>query len=374
VAILDALAAKGQKTEEIVQAAVDTLKSAEWQVQVAALDLLKKLNAKEAVEAIIDAMGKADGRLQYDFQSTLMALTGVDKGILPDAWRAWWQQNKEAVLAGTYKPREEEKAGKAAGFTKFFGIDVRSKRAIFVLDRSGSMAQPAEFDIPIETGESKLPEDLQKPKGNRKIDIARWQLKKALYMMPDGALVNLIFFSNTFEVYKDKLIKLDKKAREEIFAYIDKMEPQGGTNIFDSLERALSFAMGEDGKLKKDGIDTVYLMSDGMPNQGKFTAPADIRREIKRINETLKVAINTILIDAGGSGPIIPRLPRQNPPPGGQPQPPMPPVGASESDEEFMKKLAEENDGQFSAVRRKSANPAAGGAKKIEASPVPQSH
>lgn len=367
VAILDALNAKGKKSDEIVQAVVDSLKTPDaWQVQFAALEFIRKNKILEAIDAVIEAMAKADGRLLYDFQDTLVALTGVDKGIMADAWKAWWDQNKEAVRGGTYKPRDDEKGAKGGALTKFFGIPVKSKRVIFALDRSGSMSQPADFDIAIDTGEAKLPEEIAKPKGNRKIDIARWQLKKVLYLMPDGAMFDIIFFSNTFELYKDKLVKLDKKSREEAFAYIDKIEPQGGTNIFDSLERALSFAMGKDGKLEKDGIDTVYLMSDGMPNQGKFTRPDDIRREIKQINENLKVAINTVLIDAGGPGvPRIPRVPK--PAPNGQPQPPpppappAPPVAGSDSDEEFMKKMAEENAGQYSAVKRRTPD-------KLEAS------
>lgn len=330
VAILDALASK-PTAPEIVQAAIEHLKSDAWQVTAAALELIRKAGAKEAVDAVIEAMTKADGRLIYDFEDTLAALTGVDKGILPNSWKAWWEQNKDEVLAGSYKPRQEEKAGAGEGFTRFFGIPVNSKRAVFVLDRSGSMSSPADFDIPIDTGDSQLPADLQAPKGKRKIDVARWQLKKALWMMPDGALFNVIFYGSAFDVYKEHMIKLDKRTREEAFAYIDTMEPTGATNIFDSLERALQFAMGDDGRLKKDGVDTIYLLSDGMPNQGKFRTPEEIQREVARINDSLKVVINTILVGASGAAGSAVKRP----------------------DEEFMKKLAEDNNGKFSAVRRK---------------------
>jgi hypothetical protein len=347
VAIVEALSAK--KGPEVEAAILDALKSDIWQIQIAALDAIEKQKLHSAVEAVIEAMGKAEGRMLYEFQATLMALTGVDKGIMPDAWKAWWEQNKEAVKGGTYAPRPEEKAGKGAGFTTFFGVPINSKRVVFVLDRSGSMAQPADFDIPIDTGEVKLPDDLKQPAGKRKIDVARWQLKKALFLLPDGVLFNLIFYNGAFEAYKDKLIKLDKKSREEAFAYIDRLEPQGGTNVFDSLEKALSFAMGDDGRLKKDGVDSIYLLSDGMPNQGKFTQGPDICREIKSINDRLKVAVHTILIDAGGSGGVVIR--RVN----GREVPPPQPQGPSEA-EQLMKRLADENGGTFSAVRKKKTD------------------
>lgn len=335
VAILDALA-KRAKTDEIARAAVEEVQNREsWQVQFAALQLIRKLQLREAVEGVIEGLAKADGRLQVDFQETLMALTGVDKGILATAWRAWWDQNKESVKAGTYEPRPEEKARKAAGFTSFFGIPVVSKRVVFVLDRSGSMAQPADFDLPIETSGGKIPPELEKPKGMRKIDIARWQLKKVLYLLPDGTQFNIVFYNQAFEVFKPHLITLNPAVRQEAGAYIDALEPSGATNLFDSMERALSFARGDDGRLSKEAIDTVYLLSDGLPNRGKFTKPDDIRREVKALNANLKVAVHTVLISAG-TGPG--------------------------TDEALMRGLADDNDGIFRLLTRK-ATP---GPKKME--------
>jgi hypothetical protein len=325
VAILDALA-KRAKSDDIVRAASDELKNDDaWPVQFAALQVIRAMGAREAVEAVIEAMGTADGRLLQDFQETLMVLTGVDKGILPGAWKSWWEQNKTAVIEGKYEPRPEEKAKKAAGYTSFFGIPVVSKRLVFVLDRSGSMMQPADFELPIESGGDKMPPDLAQPKGNRKIDVARWQLKRVLQQLPEGTQFNLIFFSNTFELYKPTMLTLNAGTRQEAFAYIDSLEPMGQTGTFDALERALAFALGDDGRLRKDAIDTVYLLSDGMPNRGRFTRPEDIRREIKRINDALKVAIHTVLIGGGSA--------------------------ASGADEGFMKGLADDNHGEFRSLR-----------------------
>ncbi len=349
VAILDALTTKKAKSPEVLQAIMDVLRSADaWQVHFAALQAVKALNAREAVEAVIDGMSRAEGRLQADFQEALIALTGVDKGILPDAWKAWWTQNKEAVIAGTYEPRPEEKAKKAAGATTFFGIPVVSKRVVFVLDRSGSMSMPADFELPIESGGGdKLPPDLARPKGTRKIDVARWQLKKVLHQLPEGTLFNVIFYGTNFEVYKPHLVALNPGIRQEVFAYIDTLEPSGGTNIFDSIERALAFALGEDGKLKKEGVDTIYLLSDGMPNQGRFKRPDEVRAEIKKLNDNLKVALHAVLIAAMTSAP-------QNPQPG-QPQPR--PRTTSNGDEAFMKGLADENFGEFRSMRPAGSAP-----------------
>lgn len=338
VAIVDAIAGKGKKTEATLGALVGTLKDPAWQVTFAALVALRKLKAVEAIESIIDAMGGSEGRLRYDFQETLIALTGVDKGILPEAWRAWFEQNREAVLAGTYEPRADERPAAGGGGMTFFGIPVRSTRVVFVLDRSGSMAQPADWIPEIGTGDS-LPRELREPAGRRKIDVARWQLKKVLHLMPDGAMFNLIFFNGTFEVYKERMIRLNKKSREEAFKYVDGLEPVGATNVFDSVERAMQFAMGKDGRLLKDGPDTIYLLSDGMPNQGKYRRAEDILRELTRLNEPLKMSLNTVWVGTlRPSGPM----------PGGGRLPDPDAEG-----EELMEKLAAQNHGHFVSKRRK---------------------
>lgn len=338
VAIVDALAGKGKKTEATIGALAGALKDPAWQVKFAALVALRKLKAVEAIDAIIEAMGGSEGRLRYEFQDTLIALTGVDKGILPDAWRAWFEQNREAVLAGTYEPRADERPAATGGAMTFFGIPVQSTRVVFVLDRSGSMAQPADWVSEIGTGDN-LPKELREPAGKRKIDVARWQLKKVLYLMPDGAVFNLIFYNGTFEVYKDRMIKLSKKSREEAFKYIDGLEPIGATNIFDSVERAMEFAVGKDGRLIRDGADAIYLLSDGMPNQGKYTRAEDILREVTRLNEPLKMSINTVWVGTLRSGGGLP----------GGGRIPDPDAGG----EELMEKLAERNFGRFVSTSRK---------------------
>jgi hypothetical protein len=292
VALLDAL---GEKKRSVDVARFLNPREA-WQVQAAALKLIRSTRSLDAVEALIEGLSKAEGRLELDYHGTLVALTGVDKGVLPASWKAWWQQNQAAVRSGTYVPREDERGGRNKG-TAFFGVPVLSRRAVFVLDHSGSMSGAADF------------EDGRK----RKIDAAREQLKQALRQMPDGALVNVVFYETAFQAFRDRLVTLSASSRQELFAYIDSLEPKGSTNVFDSLERALSY-----------GADTIYLLSDGMPNKGRFTRPDDICVQIQKINRPLHVAIHTILIRSRGGG----------------------------SAEELMKRLARENDGIFKALGR----------------------
>jgi hypothetical protein len=51
-------------------------------------------------------------------------------------------------------------------------------------------------------------------------------------------------------------------------------------------------------------------MSDGAPGAGKFIQPADILREIARVNATRKIAIHTISV--GEKSPLLEQLAKQN--------------------------------------------------------------
>ena len=71
---------------------------------------------------------------------------------------------------------------------------------------------------------------------------------------------------------------------------------------------------GETRDYKVD-VDTIFFLSDGRPTVGDFTDPDDILREVKSANELRKVKLHTLAI--------------------------------GEFQKDFMKKLAEQNEGTF---------------------------
>lgn len=335
VAIVDAIREKKSYTPEVITTLCDFVKDAKakdyWQVMYSVVLTLRDSGKKDAIEPLITAMANVDGRMRYEIMDALIALTGVDKGISPDAWKTWWDQNKETVAGGTYKPKAEERpAGQGGGATTFYGIPVKSKNIIFVLDRSGSMAEPSEWEEggeTIETGGVKGGPKIEL-KGKRKIDVARYNLKKVLAQLPKGTRFNIIYYNQGFEMMSQSMMTLDDGSRNQAFSYIDSVEPEGGTNIFDPLEKALQFAeAGADGKLKKDSVDTIYLLSDGLPNSGQVPDPDQIRQRVQELNKVKKVAINTVFVGN---------------------------KAAVDFDQgcDFMKSLASENNGQFAGTKK----------------------
>ncbi len=338
VAALDAL--RERKAAEGTPAAIDGLKHDFWQVRSAAAALLRTLKARTAVEPLVEALAKADGRLRAEFNEALAEITGVDKHGDPAAWKAWLDANRASVLEGSYRPRPEEAAGGGpSGKTTFYGIPVESKSVVFILDRSGSMLEPSEWDAPADVATGAGGPDVKKT-GDRKIDIARWQLKRALAMMPDGADFNLIFYNHEWTILSEKPLKLSATTRKAAFEFIDRLEPVGPTNIYDPLEKGLSFAaagaMAD--KIAKSGVDTIFFLTDGMPNTGQVPRADDILLKVKELNKSRKVKIHAIGVFSSARGPQTA-------------------TSEAELGGKFLRQLAEDNGGRYTGAQKKAPEP-----------------
>lgn len=351
LAIVEAFRALKLSTPEVVAAIVSQLQSEFWQLKVSAAQTLQALGAKGAIEPIIDALQKADGRLRVELNEALAGLAGVNKHGDYAAWKAWLEANKDAIAKGTYAPKASDNAGapgKNSTMT-FYGIPVESKNVIFVLDRSGSMMEPSDWDGPAEPavttggGRPDPATDIRK-KGDRKMDIARWQLKKAIAQLAEGAEFNVIFFSHEVVSLSEKMLKFSPATRKQAFEWIDKLEPYGGTNPFDAIERALAYTGGgiSGEKLQKSGVDTICLVTDGLPTAGQVAGPKEIVDRIRTLNKTRKVKIHTIGVFSVSQGAAAEKELKDR-----------------EEGLKFLKQIAEESGGRFtgSGVKEAPAEP-----------------
>jgi hypothetical protein len=335
VAAMEALRELKASTPDVAAALIEQLKTEFWQVKSTAAATIKALALKEGAEALVDALPKSEGRLRMDLNEALVALTHVDKHGDPAAWKGWWEANHEAYQNGTYAAKPGEGAGEGPkNATTFYGIPVTSKNVIFILDRSGSMTEPSEWEIPADMatggGGSGAPD--VKKEGNRKIDVARWQLKRTIAMLPDGTEFNIIFFNYEIVALSKDMLKISTSTRKQAFDFIDHSEPLGETNTFDALERAFSYvttgAMGE--KLAKGGVDSFFLLTDGLPNAGQVPRAQDILVKLRELNKTRKVKIHTVGIFSTPRGPLKP----------GE-------VNEPEEGGKFLKQMAEDSGGKY---------------------------
>ena len=130
-----------------------------------------------------------------------------------------------------------------------------------------------------------------------------------------------MYFHKVYVAWKKELHRLGGPGRREAIDFVQNLSCQWGTNIYDTLEFTL----------KDRRVDTIYLLSDGRPVGGKYSAPEDIIREIGAINRVRGAKINCISFGRETA---------------------------------FLKKLAAQNQGEYRATHQPAARRAKGKRRK----------
>ncbi len=285
-----ALTQLGQTTDQThLERLVGALEDTNWSTRLAALEALEKMRTTESVTAIVNRMGKEEGRLLSEFAQALWRLTGQPFQEDAKAWANWWANSKDKfqllsdVDLDKVRSGEEEYRLRQTTRVKseFFGIKIVSRRVIFIVDVSGSM-------------EEKLANDYKGKAGWTRMEVARAELKKCLENLDPGAFFNILVFSSGVERWTDgTLVPCDDAHRAEALAYVEKLQAGGGTNLYDSLKDAFTDAE----------VDTIFVMSDGEPSMGEVLEPLVIREHVATWNENRRIVINTIAV--GGQFNIL---------------------------------------------------------------------
>ena len=288
-----------------------------------ALQSLRSLRIKPMVGALIDVLANhSDESFKVKTLELLVNVSGQNFGLAAADWKKWWSASEAAFEF----PKQEEE-----GFTSvkkydldYFGIEVSSKRLGLVVDISSSMrqlvavkAESLEEDEEEEAGggegrtrvapakkKKKKPGGIVVKDGKAmKIDILKKEMTRLLKKLPADTFLNMISFDATFRPWQKALQPLKGKGRAKALSYVARITTGSGTNVFDTLEFAL----------KDKRVDTIYLLTDGLPTRGRLTAPEAILKEVKLLNRTRGVTIHTIAF--GAESNLLQQLAEQN---GGQ--------------------------------------------------------
>lgn len=329
-----------------------------WEVKISAAEYLSKLNDQELIEPLIQVlMGKnLEGRARDEVAKILRQLTGADCGLQGTAWLQWWSKKKKGGDTDPTKDGEETTA-------VFYGIKITSTRIIFIQDVSGSMDWGADWkEDPSDGGKNKPTPKLSGPDGKpapepqvnqlkakkeeidkevvtKRIHAAKRELANAIYYLDPSVYFTLVFYSDSVRPWKDTLVPATVQNKLEALTEIAKQKPLITTATFDALEYAYKLSEQGKGKVgldksgyildKSGGADTIFLVSDGVPTFGKIIERPKIVEEIRKINETRKIKINTVAV---GSAKGLP--------PGISPQDALP-------DGDFLKQLSDITGGIF---------------------------
>ena len=247
----------------------DFLTNSQWQVRLAALGALR--HSRSAVGPLVESMALYDLRYRKEAASALARITETTLGPDPEVWSDWWKANRDDFERGSYSASARKLPEGAGRTVVFYDLPVHSSRICFVIDRSRSMREQGRFDA------------------------AKKELKRILETLPDGSIVNVIFFGGSaVSLWKYPRL-LDPRTRLEAETYVDRMGYESCTDLYGALEKALAMVGNPDsGRLHEDGVDTIVVLSDGQATAGKVIDDELIARIIARRARYLRPVFHTI--------------------------------------------------------------------------------
>jgi hypothetical protein len=289
---------------EVLKILAKRLDDPSWPVRSAVVRALAGIRTKESVDLLVRRMEKEDGRVLDDIADALRRLTLKDFMPQPEPWKVWWNKVKQEWKA----PPEPKPGATLLGEQKgkavyFYGIQSQSKRVVFCIDISGSM------NFPLDGKDGKKP---------ARIIRAKKELNQALTALSQDSMFNIVVYSVGVKPWKRRMQAANLKNKKAARKFVDGLEPNGGTNIFDALLESLDLAAGVGKKKKKakpgaDPVaDTIFFLTDGQPSAGRITDAKQILEEITKRNELLGVKIHTVGVSREQNAGFLLNLAKRN--------------------------------------------------------------
>ncbi len=152
---------------------------------------------------------------------------------------------------------EQVSRARADAENRFAGIALTGKRVVFLVDMSGSM---------------ELVDD-NTPAPEKWVGV-RQTLAKVMKSLPDLEKFQVILFSNQVSYPLGKAgqwLDFDRvTSTGRVAEALARIRPRGNTDMYAGFEAAFRY--------RPQGLDTVYVLSDGLPNIGAGLAPEAARR------------------------------------------------------------------------------------------------
>jgi hypothetical protein len=268
-----------QKSEGETEARLRT-KRRELQEREKLLDGLRSQNADaekrlRSAEALVKSL-----RTEAELVSGLRAGAADLRGRLAEAERrvlalqkALRQRGRELRAAGAGLDEVRTRLGalrrdrdalarqvsrvREAAAERFAGIALTGTRVLFLVDMSGSMELVD-----------------RRTRAPAKWAGVRDTVVKILGSLPDLDKFQVVLFARDIRYPlggDGRWLDFDPRASADaVAAALAKVSPSGGTNMYAGFQEAFRF--------RPQGLDTVYVLSDGLPNMGEGLSFKDLRR------------------------------------------------------------------------------------------------
>ncbi len=177
-------------------------------------------------------------------------------------------QGMEAVKEEKRIWQAEANRARAAVENRFAGITLTGKRVLFLVDMSGSMELVDEKTAaPAKWGE------------------VAGTVGKLMRSLPELQQYQVIVFAEKASFLlgeENSWLPFEGQATAaNVEQALKQLKPKGGTNMYAAFQAAFRF--------RPAGLDTIYLLSDGLPNLGEGVAP-EVARNLKEFDLSERLA------------------------------------------------------------------------------------
>ena len=279
------------------------------ELRLRVLSALESTGHWHVVHALVKVFpGVSPDRLKAGVFAALQRLTR-HKESGPEAWLRWYAWHRAehdgAVEASRYAAPEA---------VRFYGIPIVGDRILFVVDTSGSMADPLDL----------RPADQQDRFS--KIGRTRTELIKTIEALGDHKRFNAVFFDDSVHALFKELVPATRENRLKAVSRIKGLSGSGWTDFGAAVLAAFGKRrMGEAIPLPRAPVavrhastrrrilpDQIVLLSDGMPSKGQMFLPADAVDEINRLNRALDIRIDAVALGHESDPFLLEEIAREN--------------------------------------------------------------
>ncbi|MBK7874457.1 MAG: hypothetical protein IPJ77_01660 [Planctomycetes bacterium] len=285
----------GSKAEELLTKAVRReLLSEDWRAASQAIALSHAFADEAIVPWLIESLatwkaraekGLQALRVEHELEAELEQRSGRKLGLFPENWLAWWDAARKGEVKKASTPSYYPEPTRPS----FFGLEPRSDRVLFVIDRSGSME--AVFDPTTQSPDKRVPTRWEK---------AATELCGFVESLGERARFDVVVFHDHADAWQGKLVPANARGLASARNWLLAQTPAGGTRLRAGIE--LGLAAGPDGEPAPERVeaDTVIVLCDGATAEGKgWVGPW-----LRRVQPRLRVVFHAVQIGDGGDGTL----------------------------------------------------------------------
>lgn len=295
IALADALVrlADGDTHAAALALCARLLDDPSWRVRAACCEAGLALWDKALVPLLVERLRREHGRMVGDVVRALETLTGEAVGRDPDLWAAWWStKGPDLALGPRPAPDRFGRFRRAARppsaadaddrrTAAFYRLPVQSTQLAFLFDYSGSMRDPGRAGA----------------KGS-KADAARAEFTQVAAALGKGTVYDLFIYRFPGEYPPapkltralGALAPAGPASARKASEWLGKEVPRGFGAFYDGLVAVAA-----------EEVDTVVLLSDGVPSMGTYDRGFRLIDEFVRANRFRRVAVDTVLVGTKGA-------------------------------------------------------------------------